>query len=174
MGYASFLGQGAELVVGEVAGHVAESLAATVAAYDGSLADFERVEETLFAGMAQVYHDALAVHLTDDLLAKLAHAVVGVAAFGAVADVVVAIVAQGDVYYPALREVFHVGDVVIEGNAVLYAKHDGLAPFALVFKEVGRRTGDADVLAVAPHDGFYLVENEIGILHGGVDIEMHF
>ena len=74
--------------------------------------------------MAQVNHDALPVHLLYHLLAKTAHSMVGGTALGTVADIVVAIVAQGDIHHATLGKIPHVGQLVVQGQTVLYAQHD--------------------------------------------------
>src|SRR3712207_837519 len=61
--------QGTQLVVGEVAGHVAEGAAVAVRADDGRGAAVDGVIERPFAAVAQVDHDALLVHTTYHLLA---------------------------------------------------------------------------------------------------------
>ena len=98
LGHAAFGGQGTELIVGEVAGMVAEGPATAVAADDGHTADVEGVVKALLTGMAHVDEDAQAVHLADDLLAEGADTAMGVvAARGGVADIVVAIMAEGHI-----------------------------------------------------------------------------
>ena len=167
------LGQGAQLVVGQVARMVAKRTAVGVAAHDGRLADVECVVETLLGSVAQVHHDAVAVHGLDDLLSKLRHAVVGVAAARGVANVVVSVVAKRDIGDASLGEVLHVLHVVVERQSVLNGKHDALAAFPLVFIQVGRCAGDADVAVVLAHDVLNLVEDEVGILHGTAHGEGH-
>ncbi len=166
MSHPTLLGKGPQLVVGQVAGHVTECLAVAVAAHDGHGADVECVIKRLLAAMAEVYHDALTVHLTYHLLAKLAHAVVRIAAARRVADVVIAVMAKRYVHHTALREVLHVGNVVLKSQSVLYGKHDALAPFALVFIQIGGCPGYADISGVLPYDAFYSVEYQVGIRSG--------
>ena len=103
---------------------VAEGAAGRVAADDGRLTDVEGVVERLVACMAEVDHQAEAVHLADDLFAEAADAVMGVAASAGVAEVVVAIVAQRDVDHAALGEMLHVLQFTAQGQAVLNAEHD--------------------------------------------------
>ena len=86
-----------------------------MAAHDRGLTDFERIVETLLAGMTQIYHDAVAVHLLNHLGSETAHAIVGVAATGTVADVVVAIVTEGDIDDAALGKMLHIAQVVLQG-----------------------------------------------------------
>ena len=173
MSHTSTSRKGAHLVIGQVAGHIAERPAAAVAAHDGSLTDFQSIIETLLASMAQVHHDAQAVHLPDHLLAEAAHAIVGVATAGTVADVVVAIVAEGDVHDATLGEMLHVGQVVFQGQSVLYAEHDTLPALSLVTVKVGGGTCDAEILIVLAHDFLYLVEDKVGILGRALHVERH-
>ena len=116
--------------------------------------------------MAQVNHDTVAVHLLYDLFSELAHTVMGVASACGITDIVVAVVAQGDVNDAALGEVFHVGKVVVQRKPVLNAQHNALAPFALVAVKVGGRAGDADKLAVFPDDILNFVKDKVGIAEG--------
>ena len=76
--HSAALGQCAQLVVGEVARMVAQGAAVAMTAHDGGGTDVEGIVEAFLAGMAQVDHDAVKVHLLDDALAELAHAIVGV------------------------------------------------------------------------------------------------
>ena len=58
----------------------------------------------------------------------------------------------------------HVGQVVVQSQAVLNTEHDGLAAFALVFIEVGGGAGYADIVAFFGYYLLELVEDEVGIL----------
>ena len=55
---ATLLSEGAHLVVSEVARMVAQGATTAMTAYDGCLAELQRIVETLLAGMAEVHHDA--------------------------------------------------------------------------------------------------------------------
>ena len=84
----------------------------------------------------------------------------------AVADVVVAIVAQRHIDDATLGEVAQVVEAALEGMAVLYAEHDALSALVLVLPQVVGRTGNSDMLAVFGDDGLYLVEDVVGVLLG--------
>ena len=155
--------EGPHLIVGEVAGMVAERPAAAVAAHDGHTADVEGIVEALFSGMAHVDEDAQAVHLVDDLLAEGTDtAMGGVATGGGVADVVVAIVAEGHVDDATVVEVLQVLQLSVEGDAVFDAEHDGFEPPVLVDPEVVGSPGKGDMGTVLRHYLFYLVEDTVG------------
>ena len=113
--------------------------------------------------MGKVNHQATAVHLLNDLFAKLTDSVVGVAAAGGVADVVVTIVAKRDIDDTPLGKMLHIGQFMTESQAVFNAEHDAATPLALVFVKVLRGAGNAEITAVGLHDILYLVENGIGI-----------
>ena len=98
------LSQASHLFVGEVAGMVAQGTTGGMCADDGRLRDFEGIEEALVAGMTQVDHQSETVHLADDLFAETAYAAMYVAAAAGVAEVVVAVVAEGDIDHAALSE----------------------------------------------------------------------
>ena len=166
MGHAASLGQGPQLVVGEVSRMVAQRPAVAVAAHDGRCGNLQRIVETLLAGMGKIDHDAAAVHLVDDLLAELAHAVVGVASTGRVAHIVVAVMAKGDIHDAALGKVLHILNIMAQRQCVLDAEHDAASALALVFVEVLGRARNAEIAAVALHDVFYLVEDGVGIGEG--------
>ena len=163
MGHTATAGECTQLVVGEIAGMVAQGAAVAMTAHDGGGTDVEGIVEALLAGMAQVDHDAVEVHLLDDALAELAHAIVGVAPAGRVADVVIAIMTERDVDDAPLSEVLHIRQVVVQGQTILNAQHDALAALALVLVKVGGGTGNAQITTVAPHNVLYLVENQVGI-----------
>ena len=117
--------------------------------------------------MAQVNHNAVEVHLLNHPLAEGTYAVVGIASLGAVANVVVTVVAECDIDNASLGEVFHVGCVVVQCQSVLDGQHHRLATLALINIEVGRCACQAQVVAVAANDVFNAVENEVGIGHWG-------
>lgn len=160
----SLVSKGAHLVVSEIARHVTESSTITVRTHYRHTTDIQRVIERPLTTMTQVDHYTLVVHFVDDLLTKLGHTIVRVTSTGAVANIVIAIVTQCDIHHASLGEVAHIGNVVIESKPILYAHHDALAPLSLVLVKVGRRAGNADILAVLVHDTLYLVKDQVGIL----------
>ena len=109
----------------------------------------------------------------DDLLTKLTDAVVGVVATGRVADIIVAIVAEGDIDHTTFSEMLQVGDVAFKGQSVLDAKHDALATLVLVHPEVIRCPRQTEVSAILIDDGLYLIKDEVGIGLRATDIEAH-
>ena len=111
---------------------IAEASGAAMAANDGGGADVDGIIEAAFASMAEINHDTPPVHLLHHFLSKPTDTVVGVASLCAVADVIVAIMAQGYIHHAPLGEMLYVGDVAIEGYTILYAEHYGLAPFPFV------------------------------------------
>jgi hypothetical protein len=113
--------------------------------------------------MAEIDHDAEAVHLTDDLFAKGADAAVGVGASCGIADGIVAVVAEGDIGYTAVFEVCEQGEVVFDGESVFDAEDDGLLACLLVGIEMVGGAGKGKVVVVVGYDGFYLVEDEVGV-----------
>ena len=113
MSYATLGSKRTHLVISQVARHIAKQLATAMATHDRLTADFQCIVETLLTSMTQIYHDAETVHLMDYLFAKAAHAIVGVAATGAVADVVVAVVTERDLDDASLGKVLHLGDVML-------------------------------------------------------------
>ena len=152
---------------------VAKCAATAMAAHDGCGAQFQGVVEALLGSMAQIDHDAQPVHLADDLSAEGAHTVVGMTAACRVADVVVAIVAEGHIDDAALCEVLQVFRLSVDGQSVLYAQHDALPARLFVGQQVGRRAGYGEIVAVAVDDVFYLVEDDVGIFLGTVDGEIY-
>ena len=94
-------------------------------AHDGGLADLQGIVETLLTCMAEVNHHTHSVHLLNHLFAELAHTTMFVIASCGVADVVVAIVAEGHIHHTTLSEGFHIANVFTNGVTVLNAEHDG-------------------------------------------------
>ena len=70
LGHTAFGGKRPHLIVGEIAGMVAEGTATRMAADDGHAADVEGVVETLLSSMTHIDEDAKTVHLMDDLFTK--------------------------------------------------------------------------------------------------------
>ena len=130
-----------------------------MAAHNGLTAYFKRIVETLFAAVAEVYHNTVAVHFLDYFNAKLAHAAVKVAPSCRIADVVVAVMAQCDVRYTTLCEVFHVGKVTFQSQTVFNSKHNALASLSFVFVKVGRSARNTEVATVFFYYFLYLVED---------------
>ena len=84
-----------------------------MAAYNGCAAYLQCVVEALLPGVAKVYHNAQPVHLGNHFFAESAHSVMCVTSLCTVADVVVAVVAQGYVHHSSLCEMLHVGKVAV-------------------------------------------------------------
>ena len=164
MGYTSSGSKRTHLVIGQIARHITERLTATMTADDRRLADFQSIIEALLASMTQIYHDAQAVHLLDDLLAKTAHTIVSIAATGTIANIIIPIMAERNIDDATLSKMLHVGKVVSKRQSVLYTEHDTLSSLPLVAIEVGRRTGDTQVIAILTHNSLYLVKDQVGIL----------
>ena len=163
MGHTSSLCQGSKLIVCQITGVVAKTPAVAMTANYRCTGNLQRIIEALLPGMGEVNHQTAAVHLLNDLFAKLADTIVGVAAAGRVADIVVTIMTERDIDDTPLSEMLHIGQFVTESQAVLNTKHDAATPFALVFIKVLRRTGNAEITAVGLHDILNLIENGIGI-----------
>lgn len=173
MSHTTLCCEGTHLVIGQIARHIAERTAAAMAADNRRLADIKCIVETLLATMTQIYHDAQAVHLLNYLLAKTAHTIMGIAAAGTIADIIITIMAERDINDAALGEMLHVTDIVLQGETVLDAEHDALSAFPLIAVKIGRSTGYAEILAVLAHNLFYLVEDEVGILRRSLYIKSH-
>ena len=56
----------------------------------------------------------------------------------------------------------HVLELSVQRYTILNAKHNAFTSLSLIGIEVGGGAGDAKILAVFSHYGFYLVENIIG------------
>jgi hypothetical protein len=91
-------------------------------ANNGLLTDFQGIVETLFVGMAQINHNASAVHFMYDLLTKSTDAMVCLAASCRVADIVVAIMTEGHVNNATLSEMVEVFHLSIQRMSFLDAK----------------------------------------------------
>lgn len=121
---------------------------------------------TIFTGMAQIDHDTFTVHGINHLTTEVGETIVCVAAACRVADVVVAIVAERDIYNATLGEVAYVSKVVLESQSVFNAEEDRLTSVALILIQVGRRACDTDVVAVLSDDLLELVKDKVSILAG--------
>ena len=114
--------------------------------------------------MAEVYHDAQAVHLADYFAAKGADAMVAVLATCGVTDVVVAIVAQCHIDDATLGKVAQVVDAALDGMAVLDTEHDALLALVLVQPQIVGGAGNGHMFAMLGRNGFYLVEDFVSVL----------
>ena len=114
--------------------------------------------------MTEVNHDTKSVHFVDYLLAESAHSAVSTRASGTVADGIVTVVAQCDISNTALCKVFYVCNVILNGQSVLYSKHDTLASLRFIQIEVVRCPSDRNVGFLTLNDSFYLVEYAVSIL----------
>ena len=170
--HAATVAQGTELVVGEVAGVVAEGTAAAVAAHDGGAAALQGIVEALLSRMREIDHHAHAVHLSHHLATKggeatVREAVLIAAGTGAGTDGVVAVVAKGHIHHAPTAEMADEAEVVADGIAVLDAQHDGLASLLLEEVEVVGGTGDGHMRRVAGSDGLDAVEQALRPGQGG-------
>ena len=166
LGHTALSGEGAHLVVCQIARMVAEGARTAVAAHDGHTTDVECIVEAALGGMAKIDKNAQTVHLGDDLTPEGADTSMRGIALGRVADIVVAVVAEGHVDDATLSEVSQTFDGAIEGDAVLDAEHDALQTLVLVTPEVCRGTGDGHCMGIRAYHLLDLVEDMIGILSG--------
>ena len=147
--HTSHLGDSTQLVVGEIARDITESLAVAVAAHNRRLADVQRIVKTLFAAMREVDHNATIVHFSNHFLTEIGHAVMCVDALAStVTDGIITIVAQCNIGNTPLRKMLHVANIVFYGKTILNAKHDTLFPLSLVFVELLGMTSKCKVLVV--------------------------
>ena len=160
--HAVFLCECPHLVVGEIAWVFAECSCRTVAANDGGFAEFECVVETCLCGMAHVYEYSQSVHLCYDFAPEGAEASVFCVAFGGIADVVVAIVAECHVDDAALFEVLEQADVSSDGVSVFDAFEYGFFDFCFELEDVVSVLFESCVLAVGLYDVVYLCEQCVG------------
>ena len=144
----------------------AEGAGAAVAAHDGHTADVEGVVEAALGGMAEIDEDAETVHLGDDLTAEGTDAAMGGGALGRVADIVVAVVAEGHIDDAAVGEMAQSLDGAVEGDAVLDAEHDALQSLALVTPQVVGGACQGYAAGILAHHRLDLVEDLIGIFRG--------
>lgn len=167
------LGERSQLVVGKVARMIAERSAVGVGTDDRSLANLQGIIETLFGSMAEVDHHAEAIHLVNNLFAKLRHTIMGVVASGRIADVIVAIMAKGDIGYATLDEMLKVGDIILNSQTILYAEHDALFACLFVEQYLVRGTSKGEVLRLLVDKALDGVEDEIGVSLRRIDVEVH-
>lgn len=121
------LGQRSHLFVSEISRNITESLTVGVAANDGLTADFECVVEAFLRTMTQINHDAVLIHLLNHLDTKLADTIMEAAATCRVADVIVTVVAKGDIDYSTLGKMLHILKSVLQCQTVFNGKHDAVA-----------------------------------------------
>ena len=151
----------AHLLVGEVAGMVAEGTTTAMTADDGLLTDFEGIVETFLGSMAEIDHDAQAIHFVDHLTPEETDAVMRLGALGRITDIVVAIMAKRHIDDATLCEVTQIDDAALDGCPVLDAQHDALTTSLLVGEEFVGGASDADILLVGCHDRLNLIEDAI-------------
>ena len=65
----------------------------------------------------------------------------------------------------------YVCHVVVQGQSVLNAEHNALAPLPLVFVQVAGGAGNTDIPTVVAHNLLDLVEDQVGIGHRTVHVE---
>ena len=158
--------QRSQLVVGEVARVVAEGACRRVGADDGLRAQCHGVVEGLFGGVREVHHHPHAVHLADHLTSEGAQsAVLAVGAACGVAEVVVAVVAQGEIDHALTAEAGHVAQVAAQSIAVLDAHHDGLLAGGLGAEQVFGAVGQGDA-GGGLHLTAYLLQQVVGAQRG--------
>lgn len=163
VGNTTLLGQRSHLFVSEISRNITESLTVGVAANDGLTADFECVVEAFLRTMTQINHDAVLIHLLNHLDTKLADTIMEAAATCRVANVIVTVVAKGDIDYSTLGKMLHILKSVLQCQTVFNSKHDAVAALPLVFVEVGRCASYAQVTIVGLYNFLNLVEDEVGI-----------
>ena len=167
VGHTTLLCQGPQLVVGEIARMIAERTAVGMATDDRLGADVKGVPETLLRSVAEVHHDAAAVHLTDGLLSKIAHAVMRLAPTCRVAKIVIAIMTERDIGHATLGKMLHVGQIVLQRQSIFYGEENRLASLPLVLIEIGRTTCDTQTTLVGLYNLLYFVEDQVSIVGGG-------
>ena len=112
--------------------------------------------------MAQVNHYSQTVHFLDYLFSKCAHTIMCVVSTGRIADVIIAIMTESDIYYSSVGKMLHVLDVMIKSKTVLNAKHDTLLAQMLVGIQVGWCSCYADIIFAFINYRFYLVKDVVG------------
>ena len=167
------LGKGFHLFICEVAGMVAQCAAAAMAAYYGLAAYLHGIPETLLCGMTEVNQNAKAVHLADYLRPKLTDTAMSVGGAATVAQVIVAIMAKGDIYDATTREILHITDVALKSQSILDAKHYGLLAQALVGPQLIGSASKGKTMTVGIHYIPNLVEDKVGIGFRTADIKCH-
>ena len=150
---AAVFGEGADHVVGHVAGVVGDGAAGGVRGDDGGGGDFEGVVEGLVGGVGDVDHHAEAVHLADDILAEGGEAVV-VGTLGSV-DVALGVgpavgveVGEGHVADAEGVVVAQEAKGVLDGVAAFDAHEGGDLVFAVGAHDVGGGGGEDEVVGV--------------------------
>ena len=158
--------EGAHLIVGEIARMVAEGTGTAVTAHDGHPTKLKGIVEAALSGMTEIDENTQTVHLGDNLTPEVAHAAMGLRTLGRVADIIVAIVAEGHIDDAAIGEVLQIRELTVEGDAVLDAEHDRLESLALVVPEVIGGAGERNSLCIVVHERLYLVEDMISVCSG--------
>ena len=121
--------------------------------------------------MAQIYHDAQTVHLCNDLATKSAHSLMGIAATGRVAYIVIAIVTQRHIDDSTLGKVLQTLQLPINGKAIFYTQHNAVATLLFVRIQVCRCTGNTQKILILLDHCLNLVEDEVGILRRACHIK---
>src|SRR5574344_1481534 len=174
MGHTAFQGKRMHLFVEKVAWNITQYPRTAVAAYNRCATDIQSIIETLLVGMTQVYHDTAVVHLLNHLRTESAYTIMSITPTGTVANIIVTIVAQGDIDYTSLSEISYIGYIPVKSKTVLNTQYDGFAVVAFIFVYFCRCTGNAQIFLVFVCYLFYLVKNKVGILSWTVYIEFHF
>ena len=112
--------------------------------------------------MTQIDHNTQSVHLANHLLAKSAHATMGLRTTGRVADIIIAIMTKGDIHDATVLEMLDIVDVAIECQTILDTHHDTLASGTLIVPQLLRRTGKRQIIGILCHDLFNLIKDIIG------------
>ena len=142
---------------------VAEGTTAAMTAHNGLAADVEGIIEALLASVTEIDKDTQTVHLADDLFTESTHTVVGIISTGRVADIVVAVMAEGDIHHTTIGKVLQVLELAFECQSVLNTQHDTLQSLVLMHPEVVRGTGNRDIVLILTDDLLDLIEDQVGI-----------
>ncbi len=171
-------GDGAELIVGEVAGRVAEGAGAGVRREDGGAGDGEDVGEGLVGDVGDVDHHAEAVHLGDDLAAEGGEAGRDGGVWGWVAEVAggfgpVVGVGPGEGHVADAEGVVDAeeGEGVLDGVAAFDAHEDGELSGGVGGEDVGWGEAEGEVVGMAAdlfEDGVDEGEGAVGEAAGPV------
>ena len=123
--------------------------------------------------MTQIDHHSKSVHLGNYLCSKLAHSVVGVITPCTITDVIVAIMAKGDIYHSPIGKMLYVGNVAFERKSILYSKHNRLLSSMLVFPQLPRCACKGKILTIFGYNILYLIEYQVGIFLRTINVETH-
>ena len=123
--------------------------------------------------MTKVNHYSETVHLADNPLAKFAHSIMSGFPTATVADVVITVMAEGDIHHSPIGKVLDIVYITLESQTILYAKHYGLKSSTLVGPQLVGSACKGEILTVFGYNVFYLVEYQVSIFLGTVYVEAH-